>query len=697
MGRLSSYFSILILTVCLSQSLAQTNLICAPTATNLIDRLEGLAEPSGDILLTCSGGTSGSTQITNISVSYGTSVTNRLNGAGAPDAVVTIDSGSGPIASPVVPALIQANLLAFNGISFVAPGSGRSVAIRIANVRLAVNLLGGNGVLATLSTSGLSLTTSTLAVASPSRGLLATYAANGITCVGSAIPTVITLPNLFASGTLFASTRFTEGFGDAFIAKDANSDAGTRVIVRYSSLPASARIFVPDFIAGSTALQPTAGGDLGGVPSGGRYAPSVQGSLLLARVANADATGAGGSPIATAASVTPNTTFTTATELALSGGSGSVVYEVIDSNPGVLEWAQFPTFIGLPANTPPAVAGVTLSLAPTSNVSTAANGLPVPRFNPLPPPNDCQVVGDCGAAYFPVLGVSPSAVNLNPPGPAIPATGYVQINNLSGGYLSYSFAVTYQGTGGWLTVTDQNPGANHTTLRLDGNPITLAAGTYKATLTVDAGAAGKSTVAVTMVVPPPVVTVTSVVNAATFQPGPVVAGSIATILGTSLSGKVVTATFDGVQGTILFNNATQINLTVPASIAAKSSAQLVVTADGISSTPLTVSLASVAPGIFGTLNQDNSVNSATSPTSAGQIVQIFATGLISATSSGYLVGFGSLSQTPVYQGAMPNGLQQVNVMVPPGLNPGPVTMYVCATGTVPVQVICSPGVNLFTK
>jgi uncharacterized protein (TIGR03437 family) len=560
-----------------------------------------------------------------------------------------------------------------------------------------VNLLGGNSILATISTSGLSLSTNTLSVASPGRALLATYATNGITCVGSLVPSAITLPNLFASGTVFASTRVTEGFGDAFIPKDATSDAGTRIMVRYSGLPTGARIFVPDFVAGSSASQPTAGGDLGGVQSGGRYSPSATGTLLLARVANADATGAGGSPISTAASIAPNTTFTTATELVLTGGTASVVYEVIDSNPGVLEWAQFPTFIGLGLNTPPTVAHLALSLAPTSSVTTAMSGLPVPRFSPAPPPNDCQVVGDCGAAYFPVLGLSPSTVNLNPPGASIPVTSYVQINNLSGGFLAYSFSVAYQGTAGWLMVTDQNPGANHTTLRLDGNPITLAAGTYKATLTVDAGAAGKSTVAVTMVVPPPVVTISSVVNAASFQRGPVVAGSIAIIFGSSFSGKTVSATFDGVPGNILFSNGSQINVTVPASISAKSSVQLVVTADGISSTPQTVLLASVAPGIFGTLNQDNSLNTATSPTSAGQIIQIFATGLISATSSGYLVGFGNLSQVPVYQGASPNGLQQVNVMVPPGLTPGPVTMEVCAIGTVPGQVICSPGVSLFTK
>jgi uncharacterized protein (TIGR03437 family) len=697
MGPRTLLFGFIILLQSLSQSYAQTSLSCSATTTNLMNRLEGLAEPTGDIQLTCAGGTPGGTVSTNITVTYPAPVTNRLTPTGAPDAVLTIDSGAGPVASPVTPSLQGMNILAFNGVILTAPEVSRTVLIRITNVRLAVGLLGGGAVTATISTTGLQLTSPTVLVASPGRGLLATYATAGITCVGSPLPPLINIPNLFAASTLFASTRVTEGFGDSFIRKDAASDAGTRIIVKYSGVPATARIFAPDFVAGNDALQPTAGGDLGGVQSGGAYSPTPGGTLLLARVLNSDATGAGGSPISTASSIAPGTAFTTVTEVALAGGVGTVVYEVIDSNAGILESAQFPTFISLPVNSSPSVVRLTLGLAPVSSVTTAMQGLPVPRFTATPPPADCQVVGDCGAAYFPVLSLSPASLTFNPPGPSIPVTNYAQINNTGGGYLAYMFSVAYQGASGWLTVTDQNPGANHTTLRLDANPITLAAGIYKATLTVDAGAAGKSSIPLTLTVPGAVVTVSRVVNAASFQTGPVVAGSLATIFGTSFNGKVVTATFDGVPGNILFSNATQINVQVPAAIAAKTSVQLVVTVDGVASAGTTVQLAAVAPGIFGTLNQDNSLNSASSLTAAGQIIQIFATGLISATSSGYLVGFANQSATPVYTGAASNGLQQVNVAVPPGLAPGSVTMEVCAIGTVPGQLICSPGVNLFAK
>lgn len=683
--------------ILLSQSYAQSSLNCTVSATNLMDRVEGLAEPAGDILLNCSGGTPGAAVSANVTVTYPVPVTNRLTAAGAPDAFVTVDSGSGPMTSPVSPSLLSQNTLAFNGLSIPAPAVSKSILIRVSNVRLAVNLLGGNPVVASISTTGLLLNTATITVATPGRALLATYATSGITCVGSFVPGTLNMSNLFAAGTLFASTRLTEGFGDAFIRKDATSDAGTRFIVKYSSFPAGARIFVPDFVAGLNAVQPTAGGDLGGAQSGGVYSPSQAGSLLLARVVNADASGAGGSPIGTAASFAPNSVLNSASEIPLSGGSGVVVYEVIDSNPGSLESAQFPTFIGIGQNASPTVAKLSLSLAPASSISTAAAGLPVPRFAVFPPPADCQVVGDCGANYFPVLSVGPPALTFNPPGPSIPITNYVQINNTAGGLLAYAFSVAYQGASGWLTVTDQNPGSNHTTLRVDANPITLAPGIYKATLTVDAGAAGKAGVAITLTVSPALVTITQIVNAASFQAGPVVAGSLASILGSNFGGKVVTATFGGVPGTILFSNNTQINVQVPGSIASMTSVPVVVSVDGNASSATTVQLAPVAPGIFGTLNQDNSLNSATNPTTAAQIIQIFATGLVSSTSSGYTVRFANFAQTPVYVSGISNGLQQVNVAVPSGLLAGAVQMTVCAVGTVPAQLSCSPGVSLYTK
>ena len=118
-------------------------------------------------------------------------------------------------------------------------------------------------------------------------------------------------------------------------------------------------------------------------------------------------------------------------------------------------------------------------------------------------------------------------------------------------------------------------------------------------------------------------------NAATFASGPLAPGSLATILGSQFSGSNLTVDFDSTPAQILFSNDTQINLLVPASLGSKTSAQLIVEAGGISSTPQTVALAPFAPGIFtpGVLNQDFSVNGTAHPAAPASIIQIFATGL----------------------------------------------------------------------
>src|SRR5258708_10340856 len=131
-------------------------------------------------------------------------------------------------------------------------------------------------------------------VAFTAPGLLTQSSSSQVRCKGSSLPSTITLANLLARGTSFFSTRLTEGFASSFQPKDPLSDTGTRIMVRYSGFPAGARIFVPDYLAGSSAVQQTAGGDLGVAASGGQYAPSAAGSLLLVRVTGADAAGSRG-------------------------------------------------------------------------------------------------------------------------------------------------------------------------------------------------------------------------------------------------------------------------------------------------------------------------------------------------------------------------------------------------------------------
>jgi uncharacterized protein (TIGR03437 family) len=152
--------------------------------------------------------------------------------------------------------------------------------------------------------------------------------------------------------------------------------------------------------------------------------------------------------------------------------------------------------------------------------------------------------------------------------------------------------------------------------------------------------------------------------------------------------------FNGIPGQILFSNATQINLVVPASLVGKPSAPVVVTVDGNASAPLTVNLAPFAPGIFanGVLNQDYSINSSKQPAAPGSIIQIYATGLSGTGVITAKIGSEVMTQ-PYYAGAAPGfaGLQQVDLILPANLTGSSANVSVCGGLTV-AQVVCSPSV-----
>jgi uncharacterized protein (TIGR03437 family) len=550
------------------------------------------------------------------------------------------------------------------------------------------------------------VTNSQVTVAIPQIGLLATFSSNGVRCAVSPLPGIINLGNLFSKATIFFSTRVTEGFVGAFLTKDAFSDTGTRIMVRYSNFPSGARLFVPDFVAGSSAITQTAGGDLGLAASGGQYAPSAAGSLLLIRVTGVDSNGAGGA-LAFPVPGMGTTSFNSASEVALANGAGNAVYEVVDSNPHVQESAQFPTLLGLApfGNGAATVADTTVSFAPLSTVDVAAMA-PIPRFADMTPPSDCSAVGDCNAAYFPKLNVDATPLAFSAQANALLQTQYVRVHNDGGSQLNWTATVIYQTGSGWLTV-DPASGADNATIRVDAHPDKVPPGTYQATVTVDAGPmAGSRSIPVTFTVTsgstPAGPTVSAIVNAASFQTGPLVAGSLATITGTGLTGSNVGVTFDGSPAKLLYTSSTQINLQVPSEIAGKTSAQAIMMVDGKSSAPQTVALAVAAPEIFGggVLNQDNTLNSVSNPASLGSVIQIFATGLISPTSGMITASIqGREIDMPKYGGPAPGipGVQQVNILIPADLAATASQLMVCALGSDPNQRVCSAPVSVFLK
>jgi uncharacterized protein (TIGR03437 family) len=668
-------------------------------------RAEGLTERLGDILLQCSGAVPGAVFSGNFTLFFPVSVTNRVDGNNLTrDATVFVDLGSGEVPTGIA-GQVSGNSISFNGIAYAAPPSGK-INLRISGVRAAMNQLGLTSavpaaVMASLSTQ-LTVDQSQLVVAYSQAGMLSSMSSTGISCYGSPVPDTLDLPNLFAAGTAFASTRVTEGFATAFEARAAGVDTGTRFLVKYTGFPSTAHIYIPDAVAGSDAIQPTSGGDMNLPQAVGQYVPG-SGALVLVRVTGADATGAGGYAVAPPQGAGP-VTLGSVSEVPLTNGAGYAVYEVAAANPNIQETAQFPTFISLPRFTPPAVAQETIALAPVSTVTTASATAPLPRFAAVAEQSDCQIFGDCAA---PVVSV-PKLLIQAPPihisavaagGAMTSAGGSIGIHNAGGGNMGWSLSVIYQGGTGWL-VFDPPSGTNDNTVKVTANTTTLPAGIWQATVIVNAGAAGSNSVAVFLTVtappppPAPSVVVSQVLNAATLQVAPLVSGSLATLMGSHLSGKSVAVTFDGIAATLIYTSDTQINLQVPSALGPRSSTSLVVTVDGVSSTPQTIPMAVAWPAVFphGVLNQDNRENTPSTAAKSGDILQIYATGIPKLATVSVQIG-DHKDLVPLYAGDAPTcpGVQQVNVAVPAGVT-GTVAVQVCATTG--GQQYCSPGYSI---
>jgi len=380
-----------------------------------------------------------------------------------------------------------------------------------------------------------------------------------------------------------------------------------------------------------------------------------------------------------------------------------------------VEDAQFPTFIAIPNVTAPAVAQERISFAPVSTVLTASATAPVPRFEAVSPPSDCSVVGDCQAGYIPKLSASTSGLSFTAFSGGLSASqAYIAVDNVGGGIMNWSAAVGYNQGSGWLTLSPTS-GQNNGTIILRANAQGLAGGTYAANVVISAGSlAGSQTFQVTFTVtalstggtggtgggtPPPSVIVSSVVNAASLASSPLVGGSLSTVLGSNLAGKNVAVTFDGNPATLLYSSATQINLQVPAAVASETTSTMVVTVDGASSAPQTLPVSAAWPAIFsnGVLNQDNSVNGPGIAAKAGDILQIFLTGIPANAAVTAVIG-NQTNLAPLYAGPAPGiaGVQQVNVAVPAGAGGGGSTQVaVCATAA--GRQFCSTGLPLYVK
>jgi hypothetical protein len=182
--------------------------------------------------------------------------------------------------------------------------------------------------------------------------------------------------NTCTGGQYFTETGFyqpaftTNGAGKAGLA-----DFGTRLMIRFASVPAGAQIFVGVYENGTTAAG------VAGNPTATPPVAAVPGSRL--RLVSTDASGNG------AFSAVSATSGGNYAPVSITGGSGVAVYEVMTSNPLSAETIDVPVVIAYAANTTAnspglGTATVTGSFAPLSTVITQSTSAPIPRFADVP-------------------------------------------------------------------------------------------------------------------------------------------------------------------------------------------------------------------------------------------------------------------------------------------------------------------------
>jgi uncharacterized protein (TIGR03437 family) len=230
----------------------------------------------------------------------------------------------------------------------------------------------------------------------------------------------------------------------------------------------------------------------------------------------------------------------------------------------------------------------------------------------------------------------------------------------------------------------------------------------------------------------------SIVNAASFAPGPLAPGSLATVFGTFPVASAVTSQGPSVPTTlgglsIQFSNSleaplfyvspTQVNFQVPWELAGAAQVTLTVTVNGQSSAPQAVNLAPVSPAIF-SINASGSgqgailntsqllVNSTNPAAPASTAIEIFATGLgpvnnqpptgtatpldgQATTTMSPNVTIGGISTQVLFSGLAPGltGVYQVNAAVPLGILPGsavPVVISIGGSTSNSVTIVVAP-------
>jgi hypothetical protein len=205
------------------------------------------------------------------------------------------------------------------------------------------------------------------------------------------------------------------------------ANSGTRLMVQFASLPGGTQLFLPTRV---NLVNPL-------LSAGTSGTDNVTGFAVLT---STDANGAGSFSAAAG-------NATGLAPVSITGGTGLAVYEILYTDPFNIERLNIPMAVAFAANVgnnlpAPGVQGTASgSFAPLSNVGTASDTAPIPRFAPSATPVNAFRIERCSCnMLFPFVsnqagfdtGIAISNTSVDPFGTA-PQTGFVTINYYSAG------------------------------------------------------------------------------------------------------------------------------------------------------------------------------------------------------------------------------------------------------------------------
>lgn len=689
---------------------AAASLPCTLTAVPILVSAEGMAEPIGDILLRCTGGLPGQNITGYLQVSVSRRVANAANEDGALQGVtLSLEGPAGFTPLPAGVRLLNNNVL-FEDILFPLNSQG-IFHLRISGIRAEAVFPGQTQ--AALQFNGneqLLVQTPIVTVARSQPAMAAALAPATAAGTGPPVPVNLDFNSMLASGAPIAAARLTEGFGSAFTVRQPGTTNGMRFLIRLSPIPAGARIFAADAVAGSNAAAPTISGTLGGTPSPGLYNPLTGSSLLLGRVRGATPDGAGGS-LAFAPGLGPQPLGTVG-EADSVQDAAYLVYEVLDSNPSAMETAQVPFWLFLPTDRSSSFTVIrqTLNLAPLSEQAGSVPGAPIPRYHAWRMATDCSLLGDCRADYFPNLRIAvpgPLGFTAASGGPA--QTGNILIHNTGGGLLEWRTSVRYLDSAGWITISPES-GVNNGTLRYDVNPANLAPGGYRALIEVERvgtplniaqqASAGVEMVVTAALPPPPPVqpipTIADIVSPGSRWGMPFAPGALAVLLGSNFTDRT-TVTVGGLPARLLLASPGELTIEIPLTAPA-GPARVVAANSSSTSPPYGIDLIAVSPDPLFVLNGDDEVNSVDRPVQAGSTLQLYLTGTRAASQPLSIKVHERFIDAPAEQ-LEPPGMELVKITVPADFPTMPSEVRVCARPAAPpaAEAVCSHPRQIWIK